>query len=153
MKIVVETRGDFMLVDVTTRAEIGIRRPTLVPFSSFIDSRIARRELKNHMTGFPDQATDKEFQEFLSESEGDVELACASYMAKFEPSPELDEAPAPTGDTGDTGPTGETGPTGDTGPTAPTGDTGPVGPVAEPETAPEEQKPAKRRGRPPKNAT
>lgn len=92
MKILIETTGSFMLVDPYTGEEINPHRPHVVTHTSFIDQRIASRQLHVVNADLTDEATDAEFAEFWAESKGDAPLAIASFVSKFS---SQDPEPAP----------------------------------------------------------
>lgn len=84
MKILAETTGDFMLTDLATGQSIQAVRPSVVPRSRFVDARIALSQIVK-VADVPDDATDEEFASFWRDSDGDRELAIASFLSKFDP--------------------------------------------------------------------
>jgi hypothetical protein len=88
VKILAETTGDFMLHDLSTGQSIQAGRPSVITRSGFVDARIAISQVVK-VADLPDEATDEEFASFWADSDGDQELAVASYLSKFDP-----EAPA-----------------------------------------------------------
>ena len=84
MKILVETTGEFMLIDREQRLSIEAHRPAVSERTQFINVQLGYRAL--HVLGdLKDEATDEEFQKYVAESDGDTELAVASFLAAFSP--------------------------------------------------------------------
>lgn len=84
MKLLVETIGDFMLMDGGAGQEIEAHRPCVVVSSNFVSMRMAVKQIKV-LGELTDEATDAEFITFLNESGDDVELAVGSFLAKYAP--------------------------------------------------------------------
>jgi len=84
MKLLVETTGSFGLMDIGVRPpqEIAHNRPSVVISTEFIQTRIAKNQLKI-LGKLQDEATDAEFINFHADSKGDTELAVSSFMSKF----------------------------------------------------------------------
>jgi hypothetical protein len=82
-KILVETTGDFMLMDGTTGCDIEAHRPTVVTQSGFTHVRIAISQLRV-LAKLKPEATDVELQKYIAEAKGDMELAVESFKSKFE---------------------------------------------------------------------
>jgi hypothetical protein len=82
-KVLVETKGNFMLMDVITGAEIEAHRPCVVVRSSFIAARSAIGQIKV-LAELKVEATDAELVKYINESEGDMELAIESFKSQFE---------------------------------------------------------------------
>lgn len=95
-KILVETKGSFMLQDITTGCEVEHDRPSVVLASPFIDQRIAKDQLKLIEGDLQPEATDAEFVKFLKESDGKIDLAVDSFLSKYKVGAEV-EKPAPRG--------------------------------------------------------
>lgn len=83
MKILAETTGDFLLLDLSTGDTLEAHRPSVVSRSGFLDARIALHQVTK-LADLPDDATDAEFAGYWTESEGDKALAVESYLSKFE---------------------------------------------------------------------
>lgn len=94
MKVLIETRGSFMLVDPYTGDQVRPHRPHVVTHTPFIETRIANKQLRLVNAEITDEATDEEFATFWAEAEGDRELAVESFVAKFTEGAEP-EKPAP----------------------------------------------------------
>lgn len=102
MKYLVETTGDFMLIDFSVNAEIHHDRPTVVIPTAFVSAAAARGQLKLLRTGLPDEADDKEFEAYWRE---DASIAIDAFMSCFDleavsakiqaPPPEPEPAPKP----------------------------------------------------------
>lgn len=90
MKLLAETTGSFGLLDLSTGHALNSHRPSVIPRSPFIDSRIALNQIVK-VADVPDEATDEAFEAFWNESDGDRDLAVASFLSTFEP----DAAKAP----------------------------------------------------------
>lgn len=84
MKMIVESTGDFMLMDVITGAVVEPDRPAVVPEGAFVANQVAIGQLRILHTGLSDDATDAEFAGWLAAAE-DRDLAIASFASKFEP--------------------------------------------------------------------
>lgn len=83
-KIIVKTTGDFMLMSPADRFEIEPGRPYVVPQCTFIDTFAALGRVSVLKTDLPDSATDKDWEGFWTESEGNLDLAIDSFMSTFE---------------------------------------------------------------------
>lgn len=93
IKVVVETIGPYMLIDPMTGDEIPFNRPAVVKWSSFLDSRLAAKQLRILETEINPEATDADFMSVLDASGGDFELALAAFKSEFAP---IEPDPAPT---------------------------------------------------------
>jgi hypothetical protein len=83
MKILVETPGDFMLIDTSHFAqEIQPDRPSVVDNTNFISGRVSLGQVKI-LGELTEAATDTEFQKFFEESKGDSNLAVESFLSTF----------------------------------------------------------------------
>lgn len=96
MKLLVQTTGKFMLIDSITGNPIEHNRPSVVEPSGFIQHRSMIQQVK-HIADLSDEATDAEFHKYWKESEGDKDLAIASFVEKFgvKSQSEADEKSAP----------------------------------------------------------
>ena len=83
MKIIAKTTGPFALLDSLTRDLLEEHTPSLVTMTNFIESRIAKGEIKVLASNLPNDADPEEFKTFLQDS-GNVTLAVASFVSKFE---------------------------------------------------------------------
>lgn len=91
---ILETTGDFQLIDFETNTLIRFQGPTLVEQAdtAFIQARITIGHLK--LIGVVnDEATDEELLKYIKESDGNYELAVASFMSAF---PVEGSTPLPT---------------------------------------------------------
>lgn len=87
MKLIVTTTGSFSLMDFTQKVDINKGKPTVVKSTHFIQERLGMGHLKL-LAQISDDATQEEMLAYLTDSEGDVELAVAAYLSKFdEPTP------------------------------------------------------------------
>lgn len=84
MKFIAETTGDFMIHDLSTGDSVQAARPSVVYRSPFLESRIAINQVVK-VADVPEEADDTEFAEFWHDSDGDRELAIASFLSKFDP--------------------------------------------------------------------
>ncbi len=91
MKLLAETTGEFMLVDSSSGESIPSSRPAVITVSQFYNSRIALNQVVK-VSDVPDEASDEEFQKFWEDSDGDRDLAVASFLSSFDA-----EAPKPKG--------------------------------------------------------
>ena len=84
-KIIIETIGSFMYVDVNNGFVIPSHRPCVAELTTFIESRIADDKIKLLSAGYtlPKEANDDDFLTFLKESKGNNELAITSYISSL----------------------------------------------------------------------
>jgi len=82
MKVIVQTTGQFSLIDFAQKAEINMGVPTVVRSTAFIEERLSMGQLKV-LGQVGDNASQDEMAKYLSESDGDAELAVASFIAAF----------------------------------------------------------------------
>ncbi len=88
-KIVVTITRSIMLIE--PHEGVVIDRPRLVVNESFVRERLACGELKSWPDyAFPDAAKDKDFQDWLTASQGDIPLATASFYSSFPGLPPVD---------------------------------------------------------------
>ena len=83
MKLLAETTGEFLLHDLSTGQTLQSSRPSVIARSGFIDARIALSQITK-IADVPDQASDEDFADYWATSEGDRDLAIASYLSTFE---------------------------------------------------------------------
>jgi len=87
MKYLVETTGQFMLVDFDTGCNVESYRPCVVKQSAFIAQRHLLGQLRTLGT-VSDEATDEDFLAYWKECEGDAAFAVSSFLSKYE-APEI----------------------------------------------------------------
>lgn len=92
MKLLAETTGAFGLIDLSTGQSLKSHRPSVVPLSGFLTARIALGQVAK-VADVPDDATDEDFEAYWLDSDGDKDLAVASFLSKFDP--DATSAPAP----------------------------------------------------------
>lgn len=95
MKILAQTKGEFLLFDTATSQEIPHNRPAVVDRSHFFDARIAIGQIQVLHPELKDSATDEEFKKYLKESDGDIDLAVESFLSAFAVQPEPKNPPPP----------------------------------------------------------
>ena len=83
MKLLVETTGNFLLINPLNGQEIHYNRPTVVEPSGFITNHIGILNIRVLSNELPDEATDAEFAVWFAEC-GDKDLAVSSFIAKFQ---------------------------------------------------------------------
>lgn len=82
MKYLVETSGNFMLIDQSVEVEIQHDRPTIVIPTAFIHAAAARGQLKILRNDMPEESNDSDFAGYWAE---DQKLAVEAYLSKFSP--------------------------------------------------------------------
>lgn len=82
MKLLVKTRGPYSLVDPYSLQMIRKNGWTVVSLTPFIEQQ--RGYQIETVAELPNAATDDEWLEYVKASDGDLDLAKASYMSKFE---------------------------------------------------------------------
>lgn len=92
MKVIAKTTSAINLIEPMTR-ELLEEIPRVVHWSQFLESRTGKGQIKVLASDLPDEATDKEFQGFLDESDGDVDLAVEAYKSTFEMDEDEPELP------------------------------------------------------------
>lgn len=83
--LLLETNGDYQLMDASTGALVRHEGYSCVPASGFIDTRMAVGQIKL-VARLIDSATDEEYLETLKSVDGDHELAKASFLDRFDES-------------------------------------------------------------------
>lgn len=83
MKALLETTGDFQLVDPHGGQMVGAIRPHVVNFSGFFGQRHALSQVKIICGSLNDAATDEEFAEYVKGADGDMPLAIEAFLAAF----------------------------------------------------------------------
>lgn len=81
--MLVETTGDFMLVDPNGQA-IQSHRPSVVVSTGFVQSRMALDQIR-WLGDLPERATDAEFEKTFKDADGDGLLATASFLNEYLP--------------------------------------------------------------------
>ncbi|MDH7796426.1 MULTISPECIES: hypothetical protein [unclassified Beijerinckia] len=89
--ILVETAGNFQLMDPMTGAVIRHEGYTCVPNSSFIGQRIALNQA-HVVAEVNNDATDADWRDTVEQSKGDIELAIAAFVAEFPVQGKTEEA-------------------------------------------------------------
>lgn len=85
MKLLVETTGDFMLVDYGQGVDIESHRPSVVVSTSFVQSNIALGRLKV-LGEVTDKATNADLLETIAGSKN-LSVATEAFLAEFNPKP------------------------------------------------------------------
>ena len=91
MKMLVSTKGDFMLVNPQNGEEVRWNRPSVVREATFISEKLSTGVLQLHAATLPDTADDAGWAEWLKASDGNTDLAVASYITSFDPPPPVVE--------------------------------------------------------------
>lgn len=78
-KLLVETRGDYQLVDFESNTLAQAHRPSVVPAGGFFDAEIQNRRL-TLLAELADTATDEDWVETL-EASGEVTLAIEAFKS------------------------------------------------------------------------
>lgn len=106
MKLLVETTGDFMLVDMAAKTDIQENRPTLVTNTGAIGIFVQQKKLRIVEDEVPAQLTDELMMENVNGildgkknvKPADVRKACIEFVkgakSKSEPEPPADPKPA-----------------------------------------------------------
>lgn len=90
MKAIVETKGQIMLVEPTSRDVIPEDRPAVVHWSNFLESRAGSGQIKVYKANLPDEASDADWAEFFAgDDKQETALLVDAYVAKFD----VQEAP------------------------------------------------------------
>jgi hypothetical protein len=93
-KLLVETSGEFMLIDTAGNQEIPSNRPAVIRSTPFSNRFAGTGQLVIIVSDLPDEATDAEFAQYWEEA-GDRELAIQSFTSAFEPEQEPEPEPEP----------------------------------------------------------
>lgn len=87
-KLLVETTGEFMLVDYDQKGLIiEHNRPTVTEPTTFVQTRTSLGQLRV-VAELTDEATDEEFAKYVKDSDGDIELAVDAFKTSFSASNE-----------------------------------------------------------------
>lgn len=95
MKLLIETTGNFLLIDFNQNgAHINSNRPTVIGKSAFIDQRMAMGQIKLFSNAIPDIVTDIQFEKYWAsclreDGTVDKELAIQSFLADIKQFNEL----------------------------------------------------------------
>lgn len=81
MKQIVETTGNFMLIEPHTRETVEPNRPCVVSKTKFFSERMGVGELK-YLCDVPDTVTDLDFAKVFKEQNGDAEAAVNEFRSK-----------------------------------------------------------------------
>lgn len=84
MKNIVITSGQFSLLHLETRTDVKKGVPTILPVDGWVSNKISQEVLKVLAAGVPEEANNEDLYRFFIESDKDVDLAVASYLATFE---------------------------------------------------------------------
>lgn len=90
-KVIAETVGDFMLLDMSGN-EVPHNRPAVVPNGQFVQQQVVIGQLRVLAVDIVDEATDAEWAQWLKDAEGDVALAVESFSSRFGISAKVEEA-------------------------------------------------------------
>jgi len=83
MRAIVETTGSHMLMHPRSRETVSHNRPSVVMNDSFIHQHLAIGSVRILARNLPPESSDEEWAEWLKNCDGDVDLAVASYVAKY----------------------------------------------------------------------
>jgi hypothetical protein len=84
MKSLVQTTSDIFLIDPLSGDEIAWNRPSLIRWTSFVDTRTGLGQIEVIKAGIPDQFTDEDFLKFWNDSDRKPELAIEAFRAYVE---------------------------------------------------------------------
>lgn len=91
MKLIVTVVGDFTYINPQIVDEVMYNhKPCLVTKTDFVQSLIIDGKIDVLAKDLPEDAAQEAFDEYLSSSKGDVELAVASFVSSFEGASELE---------------------------------------------------------------
>lgn len=94
IKLLVETKGEFQLLDLGHLGQlVAAHRPSVVENSNFVQDRIGRNQIRV-IGELKDEATDAEFVAYSKEAGDDKQLAIDSFLAEFR-ADAAEERPAP----------------------------------------------------------
>lgn len=93
MKLLVSTTGNFMYRSPITGHIVEADRISLVGNCNFYQEKIAQGVVKCHARDLPDEPSDAEWLAWLKASDGNEDLAVASFVSKFDPDAEQPESP------------------------------------------------------------
>lgn len=82
MNLLVETTGNFLLVQTTTGQEVYHFRPTVVVSDTWTNNQLGLHHLRVLSNEVPEGMTDKDFARYWAECGGDQEMAVASFLSK-----------------------------------------------------------------------
>ncbi len=81
MKYLVETTGDFMLID-PDGTQIRHDGYSVVKHSPFIQERVVAGQIRT-VAEVNDEATDTDWLDYVKDSDGDLDLALASFVSTY----------------------------------------------------------------------
>lgn len=81
-KILVETTGDFQFLDLTSGELVRHEGYTVVDQGGMVPERIANGDLRI-VAEVSDEATDAEWLDTVKQSDGDLDLAVASFKSEY----------------------------------------------------------------------
>lgn len=84
MKQLVETTGQFELVDFENGTIIQADRPTVVVPTTFTSARAALGQVR-FLANLKDEATDEEFAEYVKQTPDDIDFAIEAFKSAFSP--------------------------------------------------------------------
>ena len=82
-KLIVKPVGPHMYIDITNGDHIPEGRPSVVFRTGFVMEKIGEGHIELITPNIPQEASNLEFQKYLSESDGDEKLAVASFLSQF----------------------------------------------------------------------
>lgn len=83
MKVLVETTSNIMLLDPNTGDAIDDVVPTLTVWTAFLEARTGLGQVRVLHRGFTEEATNKEWLDYLKESNGNLDLAIPAFVSAF----------------------------------------------------------------------
>lgn len=96
MKLLVQTTAPHMYLDMTQHLQqVQAFRPSVVVNSPYIQNLIAATKVTIVCASLKDEATDEEFAKYVSESEGNIDLAVSSFVKTFNPVEEVEQTVTP----------------------------------------------------------
>ncbi len=84
MKQLIETTGEFELIDFETGTLIQADRPTVTSKTTFISTRASLGQIR-FLADLTDEATDEEFNKYVSETPDDLDFAIEAFKSAFSP--------------------------------------------------------------------
>lgn len=91
MKLIVNVVGDFTYINPQIADEVMYNhKPCLVTNTDFVQALLVGGKIDVLAKDLPENASQEEFDTFLTESKGDVELAVASFISKFDGAAEIE---------------------------------------------------------------
>jgi hypothetical protein len=84
LKVIAQTTSSILLMDPINQDVVSYDKPTVVTWSHFFEARAGKGQIKTLASNLPDEASNEEFQEYLKEADGKIELAVESFVSQFE---------------------------------------------------------------------